>query len=326
MLSLLTALQSASRPFSSRAAPLGSRRRSRLIENVQMESPTLRSPAWVYPPNTPLARGDNLSAAALAEATRRLDAHAGVRSPGQSYSTMLQQAREALNPIVAGGCEFFFRTAQPPTSLTGTIWNICSINALRFSFAGAGGTWMRAAHDWMTSPAPSTLPVQPNGGKIALCNVGGSFWLSDESPLDLLAARALPLGTQDAAWTILQELALPGFETRTRRREAMGLVAIQFPADCLQYLGLTAQAWKPTAIDALHYKGYCFLPGRSADNHGLTWPLQKSLRRHQSRDGLREFVHPHVVVPALAGGSRMVHLLGFFDAATEAAWNSLTPP
>lgn len=326
MLSLLTELQRAPKPFSMRAAPMGGSRRSRLIQNVQMESASLRPPAWVYPSNTPLGRGDNLSAAALAEATRRLNAHAGVRSPGQSYSSLLQNAGQALNPLSAGGCDYFFRSAQPPSPLSGSIWNVCSIHALRYSFTGAGGSWMRAAYDWMTSPVPSTLPVQPTGGKIGLCNTNGSFWLSDESPLDLLAARTVPLGTPDAAMTILQELALPGFETRKRRADAMGLVAIQFPAHCLQDLGITAHAWKPTAIDALHYKGYCFLPGRTTDRHGLTWPLQKCLRRHQARDGLREFVHPHIAVPAIAGGARMVHLLGFFDAAAEALWNSLAPP
>lgn len=326
MQALLTALQTAPRPFSRRAAPVGSKRRARLIENVQLESTSLRPSIWAYPPGAPAHRGENLNAAALAEATRRLDAHAEVRRGGLSYATLLQKAGEALNPIHAGSCNFFFRSAQPPAALSGTIWNVCSVNALRFSFAGAGSASMRAAYDWMTSPTPSILPVQPSGGRIGLGPTKSSFWLSDESPLDLLAGRGVPLGSQDAAWTILQELAIPGFETRRRREEAMGLIAIQFPADCLQASGFTASAWKPTAIDALNFKGYCFLPGRTADQHGLTWPLARSLRKHQPRDGLREFVHPHIAVPALAAGARTVHLLGFFDAAAEATWNRLSPP
>lgn len=184
---------------------------------------------------------------------------------------------------------------------------------------------MKALHDWMTAPDPSGLPVQPDGGHFGLCHAASSFWLSDQSPLDLLAARGIASGTQDAAWAVLQELALPGFETRTRRQEAMGLVAIEFPASLLD-AGSPSQAWKPTAIDALNFKGYCFLPGRSADNHGLTWPLQKCLRRHSSRDGLREFVHPHIRVPALVGGRRTVHLLGLFDGAARTKWDNLTPP
>lgn len=326
MLSLLTALQNAPKPFSPRTALLGSKRRARLIENVEMESPALRPATWSYPVQAPTHRGDNLDANALVEATQRLNAHGGVRAPGQSFSSMLLKAGEALNPLSSAGCDFFFRVANPTAALSGTIWNVCSLHALRYSFTGAGGAWMKAVHDWMTATAPSSLPVQPNGGQIGLCRVGGSFWLSDESPLYLLTTRGIPQGSQEAAWTVLQELALPGFETRTRRQEAMGLVAIEFPAHLLQDLGLTAQAWKPTAIDALNYKGYCFLPGRTADSHGLTWPLQKCLRKHTPRNGLREYVHPHIAVPALAVGARMVHLLGFFDAAAEAAWNSLTPP
>jgi hypothetical protein len=106
----------------------------------------------------------------------------------------------------------------------------------------------------------------------------------------------------------------------------MGLVTVEFPATHLRDLGKTAQAWKPTAIDALNFKGYCFLPGKSTDSHGLTWPLRKCLRQHDLRDGLREYVHPRISVPALEGAARTVHLLGFLDAAAEATWNSLLPP
>ena len=305
---------------------MGRKRRSRLIENVHLESASLRPSAWTYPAQTPATRGDNLTPAALAEATKRLDAHGGVRAPGLSFATLLERAGEALNPISgAAGCDFFFRLASSPTALSGTIWNVFSLNALRYSFSDAGSAWMKAAHDWLTSSTPDVLPVQPNGGLIALCRAGGSFWLSDQSPLDLLTGKGIPLGTQAAAWEVLQELALPGFETRTRRLDAMGLVAIEFPATCLQDVGKTAQAWKPTAIDALNFKGYCFLPGRTTDPHGLTWPLRRSLRHHQQRDGLPEYVHPHIAVPALAGGARRAHLLGFLDAASEARWNSLAP-
>lgn len=105
----------------------------------------------------------------------------------------------------------------------------------------------------------------------------------------------------------------------------MGLVAIEFPATLLQTTDTASQAWKPTAVDALNFKGYCFLPGKAADPHGLTWPLRKCLRRHDLRDGLREFVHPRIAVPALAGGVRTVHLLGFLDADAETKWNNLAP-
>lgn len=326
MLPLLTALQSAPKPFAPKASPLGSRRRVRLIENFQMESATLRPAAWTYPAQAPVGRGDNLSDTALAEATKRLNAHPTVRSPGLHYSSLLARAGEALNPLTPTGCDFFFRVASSATGLTGTIWNVCSVRALRYSFPSSGVASLKAVHDWMTSADPAILPVQPNGGQVGLCRIGGAFWLSDESPLDLLNSRGIPIGTELAARTLLQELALPGFETQARRQDAMGLVAIEFPASCLTDVGLSARAWKPTAIDALNYKGYCFLPGRALDSHGLTWPLKKCLRRHDSRDGLREFVHPHISVPALAGGRRMVHLLGFLDAAAEAAWKSLTPP
>jgi hypothetical protein len=326
MHNFLSALDSAPGPFSPRGTPLGSRRRERLIENIRLESASLRPTTWTYPSSAPSSRGNNLTSAALAEATRRLDEHGTVRTPGLSYSSLLLNAGEALNPLSAGACDFFFRKANPATALSGTIWNVCSLHALRFSFTGARGAWSKALHDWMTSATPSRLPVQPDGGQIGLCRAGSAFWLSDQSPFELLRHRGLCPGSEDAAWAVLQELALPGFETRQRRKEAMGMVAIEFPATLLVDKGLSAHAWKPTAVDAMNYKGYCFLPGRSADAHGLTWPLRKCLRKHDSRDGLREFVHPHIRVPALDGDVRKVHLLGFFDGAARADWNNLSPP
>ncbi|TDU81316.1 hypothetical protein EI77_00620 [Prosthecobacter fusiformis] len=237
------------------------------------------------------------------------------------------EAGKALNPMIAGaGCDFFFRKASAFESLTGRVWNVAPLNALRFNFLGAGGVWKKAVYDWFTAAAPASLPVQPDGGLVSLCANGSSFWLSDQSPLDLLAAKGMKQGTQDAAWTVLRELALPGYETRGRRREAMGLVAIEFDAALLVDGVIQGGAWKPTAMDALNFKGYCFLPGKAPDPHGLTWPLLKILRRHSAKDGLREFVHPHIAVPALEGGVRTVHLLGLFDAECETAWNSLSPP
>jgi hypothetical protein len=237
------------------------------------------------------------------------------------------KAGEALNPLApTGQCDFFFRFATTPKPLPARLWNVCSLNALQYSFRGAGSAWEKAVYDWLTSASPATLPVQPDGGAIGLCRAGSSFWLSDQSPFDLLAPKGIAIGTPEAALTVLCELALPGFETRQRRKDAMGLVAIEFSPDQLQDPGHAGQAWKPTAIDALNFKGYCFLPGKMVDVYGLTWPLQKCLQRHHQRDGLHEYVHPHIAAPALVGGARMVHLLGFLDADAEAAWNSLVPP
>lgn len=327
MLTFIDALEAAGGPYFRRTSPLGSVQRRRLVENIRMESASLRPAGWAYPVNVPPARGGNLTPAAFAEATKRLDAHPKVRSAGLSFADLLEGAVQALNPKGTTGYDFFFRVATPPTTLSGTVWNVCSVNTLQYSFSRAGSARLKAVHDWLDSPDPTDPRVpQPDGGMIGLCVPNGSFWLSDESPLDLLAGRGIPLGTTQAARAILQELALPGFETRARRESAMGLVAIEFPAALLQDGRTTAQAWKPTAIDALNFKGYCFLPGKTADHHGLTWPLANCLRRHSPRDGLREFVHPRIEVPALAGGARTVHLLGFLDAAAETAWRSLTPP
>lgn len=320
------ALKTAPGPYSCRPNPaLGRLRRHRLIENLELDAVSLRPAAWAYPEGLPAGRGGNLTAAALAEATARLDGHATARNPDLSFSDLLKLAGAALSPRAAhGGLDFFFRVALPATPLAGTLWNVCPLSSLSYSFKGAGTAWEKALHDWLTSPDPKSLPVQPDRGRISLG--AASFWLSDESPLDLLAARGLAPGTQEAALAVLRELALPGYETRTRRREARGLVAVEFTAADLQDLRGSAQAWKPTAIDALNYKGYCFLPGRAGDPHGVTWPLGNRLIRHENRDGLREFVHPRIEAPALTGGRRRVHLLGFLDADAETAWHSLAAP
>lgn len=325
----LNQLITASGPFSRPGLPtLGAGRRNRLVENLHLDGPDLRPAGWTYPASIPSGRGGNLLASAVAEATRRLDAHGKARDPALSFSSLLHEVGKALNPIPAtgGGCDFFFRAASPVARLSGRVWNVTSLAAMRYSFLGAGGAWKKTIYDWFGAAVPASLPVQPDGGTIGLCGAGSSFWLSDMSPFDLLASKGLAANSQAAAWAVLRELALPGYETAARRKQAMGLVAVEFDADRLEDRGNRGQAWKPTAIDALNYKGYCFLPGKAPDSHGLTWPLQKSLKKHEQRDGLQEFVHPHIAVPALVGGDRMVHLLGFLDAESEAAWDSLSSP
>lgn len=308
-----------------RSPLLGPKRRRRLIENLHLDSVCLRPEGWVYPADTPANRGENLSQSAISEATRRLNSHPSARN-SSNFSSLLSEAVKALNPQLENNrVDFFFRVARTPTPLTGRVWNVCSLSTLQYSFGGPDGPWERAVYDWLESPDPATLPLQPDRGALGLCRKDSAFWLSDQSPLDLLASRNIKVGSADAAWAILRELALPGFETRQRRKEAMGLVAIEFAANRLQDGNHSGVAWKPTAIDALNFKGYCFLPGGPSDDHGLTWPLQQTLYRHEQRNGLREYVHPHIAVPAIEGGVRMVHLLGFLDADAETKWNSLAP-
>jgi len=326
MQDFLRQLTSAPGPYSQPRLPvLGARRRDRLVDNILLDAPALRPPGWNYPAGMPAARGGNLSDPILTEATRRLDAHPATRSGSLSFSTLLKEAGAALNPLAAGSPDHFCRVDAPVPCPPGRVWNVTTVRALQFSFT-ARGAWQKALYDWLNAADPASCAVQPNLGRISLGRPGSVMWISDQSPLELVAARGLGIGTQEAAWAVLRELALPGFETRGRRQEAMGLACVEFAADHLVDRGAVGRVWKPTAIDALDYKGYCFLPGRATDPHGLTWPLQKNLHRHENRDGLREFIHPRIEVPAIEGGKRTVHILGFLDPAAEATWHSYASP
>ncbi|MCX6880779.1 MAG: hypothetical protein NTW21_44300 [Verrucomicrobia bacterium] len=273
----------------------------------------------------PFSRGGNLTPPVLAEAKRRLDAHAAVRAYGSSFSSLLNKAAEALSPFVGTGSpDHFCRVAPSVPCPSPRLWYVTTLSALQYGFA-ARGSWQKSLYDWLNAADPAACPVQPTRGMIGLGRPDSVFWLSDQSPLEFLAANGLAAGTDDAAWAVMRELALPGFETQTRRQAAMGLVCVEFAASLLVDRGNVAQVWKPTALDALNYKGYCFLPGRHFDPHGLTWPLRKDLRNHRCRDGLREFVHPRIEVPALDSGKRTVHLLGFLDPVAETTWHSHRP-
>lgn len=311
-------LRSAPEPYDR----LGVRQRSRLVENLLLDAHTLQPTGWCYPPGMPANRGGNITHAMLAEVTRRLNAAASGRTTGGTFSTLLNEAGQALNPLnAAGSPDHFCRVAASAPCPGDRLWTIIKLSTLQYSFT-ARGAWQKTLYDWLHAPDPASCPVQPKAGQIGLGPPGSLFWFSDQSPLDVLASKGLAVNTREAAMAVLKELALPGFETRKRQKEAMALVCVEFARNHLVDRGAVGQVWKPTAIDALNYKGYLFLPGRIRDRHGLTWPLQNNLRKHENRDGLREFIHPRIEVPALEGGRRTVQLIGFLDPDEQATWNS----
>lgn len=105
-----------------------------------------------------------------------------------------------------------------------------------------------------------------------------------------------PIGTNDCARHVVQQMALPGYETEADRKVAGGLLAIDLPAFA------SKTRYRPTILDCIPNFNAFFLAGCPNCHYGETWPLvtdlgenDRSLLSNESGDfqagtGFREWI------------------------------------
>ena len=122
----------------------------------------------------------------------------------------------------------------------------------------------------------------------------------------------------DRAAEVVRRLALPGFETATRRRRALGIVAFSFPAG--------AKLQRPTMTECMSNGGRWFFPGpRRVPGDlriaGRTRPLCASLDAWadgtRNEHGVDEWLHSNVESTFGDGSGDLKRVwYGLFEEAT----------
>jgi hypothetical protein len=94
-----------------------------------------------------------------------------------------------------------------------------------------------------------------------------------------------PPGSQARIHHVVQNLALPGWETQSERNRKFGMIALTILPNA------TFRAYRPTILDNFGSYSYFFLPGRPTSTCGTTWKLTPDLRRNSETDhgGLPEW-------------------------------------